>query len=239
MVVAKKNYFCSQTNSPMAEKEQDDLIMDVQDAYSKSESFVNENKNVLSTIGFALIAIVGGYFAYKNLYLQPKIQEANNLIWKAEYYFENDSLDKAINGDGNNFGFAYIADNFGGTPAGNLSEYYLGISYMRLGDYQKAIDFLSGASLNDALVASVALGSIGDCYVELGNLDKAVSYFEKAASNDNNELTTPLYMKKAGLVQMKLGNKDAALAMFTEIQESYPKSAEGKEMDKYIALAKI
>jgi len=221
----------------MSEKQQEEYIVDVQEAYSKTEDFVNTNKNVLSYVGFALIAVVGAYFGYKNLYLQPQIKESNELIWKAEYYFEQDSLDQAINGDGNNFGFQYIADNYSGTPAGKLAEYYLGVSYMRLGDYQMAIDYLEGVDVADQLVSTVALGSIGDCYVELGNVDKAIAYFEKAANNNTNDFTTPLYLKKAGLAYMKMGNKAAALEAFETIKADFATSTEGREIEKYIALA--
>ncbi|MEZ4738127.1 MAG: hypothetical protein R2818_01935 [Flavobacteriales bacterium] len=53
------------------------------------------------------------------------------MIWKAEYYFEIDSLEKALNGDDQWPGFLTIADDFGSTPSGNLANYYLGTIYMQ------------------------------------------------------------------------------------------------------------
>lgn len=103
------------TKTTKPEQEQADI--DLGQAYSRAELFLEKNKQAVTYGVLGLLVVVGGLLGYRKLYAEPRAKEANDLIWKAQYYFEIDSLDKAINGDGNYFGFQYIADEYGNTPA--------------------------------------------------------------------------------------------------------------------------
>ncbi len=48
-------------------EENEDVIVDVQEVYSKTETFIENNKKALSGIILAVIVIVGGFFGYKKL----------------------------------------------------------------------------------------------------------------------------------------------------------------------------
>jgi hypothetical protein len=80
----------------MAKKETEETIIDVQEAYSKTEKYIEENKKRLSTITLIVVGIAGLFFAYKYVYLPPLEKEAAEQMWKAEQYFEKDSFDLAI-----------------------------------------------------------------------------------------------------------------------------------------------
>ncbi len=60
-------------------------------------------------------------------------------MFTAEYYFEKDSVDLALFGDGESYGFMDIIDDYGSTSAGNLAKYYSGICYYNKGEYEDAI----------------------------------------------------------------------------------------------------
>jgi len=221
-------------------KSSEETIVDVQEVYSKTERYVDDNKNTLLIIAGILVVLFAGYFAVTRLYLEPRTEEGMNLLWKAEYWFEIDSLDKALVGDESYYGFEYIADEYSATKAGNLASYYSGIIYMEKGEYQLAIDYLNNADLDDAVAGAVAKGTIGDAYLELGNFGEALSYYEAAIDHSENSLTTPLYLKKAGLVYEELGSEDednykTALNYFQRIKDDYPSSTEGRSIDAYIA----
>src|SRR4051812_42717765 len=125
----------------MAETSQDQDFI-VTEALGKTENFINQNKKSLSIIFGALVLAVGGYYFYQKVYVANKETDAQAVLFRAEQYFNNDSLKLAINGDGNNPGFEEIADDYGVSPSGNLAKYYLGMSYMRLKEYDKAIETL-------------------------------------------------------------------------------------------------
>ena len=53
----------------MAENLSDEPILDVQETYSRIEHFIEDNKKNLSIIVVAIVVVVGGYFAWKYLYV--------------------------------------------------------------------------------------------------------------------------------------------------------------------------
>jgi tetratricopeptide (TPR) repeat protein len=183
------------------------------------------------------VVIVGGYFAYQSFYLKPLQIEAQEEMFMAERYFAKDSFNLAIYGDQVYPGFLEIADEYGATKAGNLAYYYLGISYLRTGQYELAIEALDDFESDDMMIGTIAIGAKGDAYMELGDVKKAASLYEDAAERRSNEFTTPIYLKKAAQAYELLGDYEAALESYRAIKEEYPNSAEGNEVDKLIARA--
>jgi hypothetical protein len=119
----------------MAKKQdqKDEVIVDIEEVYSKSEQLIEKYKKPITYVIGSIVVIIASYFGYVKLYLEPLEQEAQSEMFKAERYFEMDSLQKAVNGDGVSYGFVDIIDIYGGTKSANLAHYYLGISYLRLG----------------------------------------------------------------------------------------------------------
>jgi len=153
----------------------------------------------------------------------------------AEQYFEKDSFNLALNGDGNYPGFLDIINDYGRTTAGNLARYYAGVSSLHLGKYQDAIDYLEDFRTEDLLLGPVALGATGDAYSELGKNEKAVKLYIDAAELNPNAFTSPAYYLKAGNIYELLGKKDQALNAYKVIKEKYAESDQGRTIDKYIA----
>jgi tetratricopeptide (TPR) repeat protein len=210
----------------------------VEEALSKSEHFIENNQKIIMIVVGVIAAIVLGYFGFKKFYLAPKEEEAQKQMFWAERYFEKDSLNLALNGDGNNIGFLDIIDEYGITKSANLAQYYVGMCYLKKGQYQDALDYLKDFDSDDQIVSSMAKGAMGDAYLELGDNDNALKYYQKAADNNDNLFTTPMYLMKAGWVYEITGNYEEALKLYERIQKDYYKSFESREIEKYIARAK-
>lgn len=228
-------------NSDMANKskeaEKDEVIVDVEEVYSKTEDFINTNQNLIMGVVGGVIAVIVAFYAYQRVYLEPLEEEAHGQMFAAEQYFQKDSFDLALNGDGNYLGFIDIADEYGNTSAGNLAHYYAGVSYLRLGDYESAISELESFDGSGEMLGAVALGAIGDAHMELNNIDDALNHYEKAIASSENNFTTPVYLQKAGFAAEKAGNYDKAIDYYTQVKENYPTTNEGRNADKYIARA--
>ncbi|MFB6340738.1 tol-pal system YbgF family protein [Saccharicrinis sp. FJH2] len=209
----------------------------VEQALTKSEEFIERNQKQLVIGLLIIVAIVAAVMGYHRFYLQPLEKEAQTQMFLGEQYFAADSFKLALQGDGNFLGFEYISDEYSATKSGSLAAYYAGISYMHLGDYQSAIDYLNKFDGDDDLVAPVALGAKGDCYMELGEYADAISSY-KSAADYNNEFTTPIHLKKLGIAYVTNGDNDKAIQTFNTIKEKYSKSAEARDVEKYIALIK-
>ena len=210
----------------MASKDKkEETIVDVQGLYTRTEKFVDQNRKVLS-IGLGAIAVaVAGVFAYIYLVRNPKQEEAANAIWRAQQYFELDSLNLAMNGNGSDLGFEDIASDFSGTPSGRLAEYYLGVIYRDRGEYETALDHFKNADFNDNAIGVIAMGNVGDMYIELGQQEEGAKWLEKAArkasASKARRFLAPVFLLKASKVYMELGNDKKAHSMLKEIKDDY------------------
>ncbi|WP_163324225.1 tetratricopeptide repeat protein [Draconibacterium mangrovi] len=224
----------------MAKKnvEQADNLQELESALTKTEQFVEDNSKIISYVIGGIIIVVAAYLGFNKFYVQPKEDEAISQMFMAENYFEKDSFNLAINGDGNYLGFLDIIDDYGMTKSANRAKYYTGISYLYLGEYENALDYLNDFETDDLLLAPVAEGAKGDAYLELGETDSALKQYKKAYSVSDNELTTPVYMMKAANLLESMDELEDALALYEDIKAEYPQSSEGTNADRYIARIK-
>ncbi len=219
------------------EKHTQQQFENIEESLSRSEEFIAEHQKLLTIIVAILVIIVLGFFGVKKYYLQPKEKEAQEQIYPAQHYFQADSLDKALYGDGNNLGFVDIAKTYSITTAGNLANYYAGICFLKKGNFDNAIKYLKNFDSDDELVGPMAKGALGDAYLEKGEKAKAVSSYMDAANLQDNDFTSPMFLLKAGEVDEMLGNYNEAIKAYKRIKQDYFKSQEARNIEKYIARA--
>ncbi|HNQ69018.1 MAG TPA: tetratricopeptide repeat protein [Bacteroidales bacterium] len=213
---------------------ENDSFKSVESALSRAENFIETNqKAFMYGLGgvLVLVLLVIGYF---KLIREPRIQEAWSEAYKAEFYFERDSFNLALNGDWAYPGFLEIIDNYGRTPMGNAAKYYAGVCYMRLGDFEAAIDMLEDFKSKDPMVGAMAVCLIGDANMELGNMDDALEYYLKAAEKADNEFLSPIFLMKAGRTCELLGDNKQALELYQRIDKEYYETPQQQEIEKYI-----
>ena len=78
-------------------------------------------------------------------------------------------------------------------------------------------------------------GNLGDAYSEIGEMDKAISSYKAATTAGEDELLTPYYLYKLGLLSKRNGDTSGANAAFSTIKEKYPTSEEGKKVDRLLS----
>jgi tetratricopeptide (TPR) repeat protein len=201
---------------------------------SKTEEFLEKNRKLVFVFGGAIALIIGAYFLY-NYWITNRNVAAQNEMFQAVYYFESDSLDRALEGDGNNLGFIEIINDYSLTEAANLAHYYAGACFLKKGEYISAVEHLSKFSSSDLLVQARAYALIGDANVEMGNLDEAVTYYNKAANYEPNEFTTPAYLMKAAVVYELKEDYKSALNCYETIVKEYVNSNEYQTARKHKA----
>jgi tetratricopeptide (TPR) repeat protein len=214
---------------------------------SRTEAFVEKNQKYIFVIIGLVAAVVLGYLGYSEFIAKPKQANAMNDMFQAQKYFdqavngvEKDSLfTLSLNGGEGKFGMLDIIDEYGGTPAANLANYYAGTAYLRLKDYKKAVEHLNKFSSDDEILAPLAKGNIGDAFVQLNQLDDALDYYEQAAKMRDNDYTTPMYLYKAGTLALELGKADKALTYFETIKEKYPNASEMAMVEVLLGKAKV
>ena len=212
---------------------------------SKTEDWVAKNQKIIIGVVAAIALFTVGYVAYEKFVAEPKEEEAASEMFVAQQNFDqasngvaSDSLYKlALNGSEGKFGFVKIADEYSGTSAGNLANYYAGIAYLNTGKYTEAIDYLSKFKSEDIVLSAMAKGAIGDAYSENNQPKEALENYVKAAETNKNEFTTPRFLLKAGKTALAIGNKEDALKYFTDIKENYENSPEAASVEGLIGLS--
>jgi len=223
----------------MSTKEKNKKVVTSIHNHGGERSFIKENEKSLGFIALGIVVLVLLYFGYQQLYLAPRAEKASNEIFKAENYAQIDSLQKlAINGDGSYPGFEQIAEEYSNTPSANIANAYLGGLYLRQGQYQNAINALENyTSTGSPILDPLVIGLLGDAYSELKDYKQAASQYKKAADIKSNDFTSPLFLKKLGLVNEAQNDFKAALDAYNKIKTQYPQSQEASIVDTYIARA--
>jgi tetratricopeptide (TPR) repeat protein len=231
--------------------EQDSTTAEVfntlEESASKSEEWVSKNQNYILGV-IAVIAVgVLGYLAFEQFVKKPKELEAGNEMFYAMQYYNQalqsttaqDSLyNLALNGANGKYGLIDVIDNYGGTQNANLATYAAGMSFLNTQKYTEAIDYLEDYTSEDVITDAMAKGAVGDAFMQLNQPKEAIGYYEKAISSSSNEFTTPMFLQKAGVTALELGDKDAALKYFERIKEEFADATEANMVDAYIAMAK-
>jgi len=213
----------------------EDQFAQIEETLSKTEQFIEENQKSLMTIIGAIVGVVALFSVYQNFYIEPMEKEAQAEMYMAELYFQKDSFNLALNGDGQYLGFLDIANDYSSTNVGQLANYYAGLSYLHTADYDNAIEYLGDFSSDDIILSSLALGCIGDAYIELGDTDAALDAYADAVNNSANDFTAPRYMMKQAMIYTSIGDNNKALDLFKAIQSDYKTSREANGIEKYIA----
>lgn len=197
----------------------------------EAENWVEKHSKLMIGAAVALVLIVGGYFGFQ-YYKDGQNQEAQQEMFQAVYYFEADSLDKALNGDANNLGFLDIINEYGITEAGNLANFYAGAIYLKQGKYDVARKHLESFSSKDLLVQARAYSLIGDTYMEEQKYEDAAKLYNKAASYKPNKFFSPAYMMKEALAYEKANQKDKAVEIYDQVISKYWDSSEFQKAKK-------
>ena len=216
---------------------------------SQSEQWIEKNKKPLFYGLVIVIVLILGYMGYNKFVAEPNEKEASNELAFPRKYFDEasnsagavaDSLFRlGLEGADANYGFVDIADRYKSTKAGNLANYYAGMSYYKLKDYQLAIEFLEKFNSSDDMLGPIAIGTIGDAFSDLNQSAEALDYYEKAANKRTNEFSTPLYLLKAGKTALELGEFARAESLFQRIKDEFATTDFSKGIDQYINSAKF
>lgn len=208
----------------MSNQPQKKQALDVNDSLAKSEAFITKYKKQVIIGLVAIVVVVGGVFAYIYGYSKPREEKAQEMlgIVMQKYVMEQD-FEKALKGEGKTQGLAYIAENYGGTNAGNIAAYEAGLCNYQLGKVKEAIKYLEDFSTKgDNTISAQALFSLANCYAADKQYDKAVSTFKDAAKATEVPALCAEYLFQAGLILESQKKQDEALAIYQQIKSDYP-----------------
>lgn len=224
-------------NTPKAEEAEEKI----EHAIDRTEEYIMKNGRTLLIVLAAIVVVVGGWMAYKHLYLAKRSEKAAAMMYVAQQNFAQKLWDVAVEGDGNNAGFLDVISRYGGTAEGNLAKHYAGVSYLKLGDTDKAADYLASYNTTkgvpNAIVNAENYGLRGDILADKGDMAAAADMYAKAVKEGNDPYTSPMYLKKMGLALVAAGRQAEAIDAYQRILDEYPVSLEARDIEKYIGAA--
>ncbi len=197
--------------------------------------FYEKNKKLINGAITAILVIGLGIFAYFKLYQGPREEKASAKVFYAQQYFAADSLQLALQGDGQHPGFLKITRDYSGTKTANLSHYYAGICYLRLGNFKSAIKQLEDFNGKGTLLTTAAAGALGNAYLESGNTNKAIEHFKEATKDPKDVVQTPLYLSELGSAYELSKQPEEAKKVYVRIRDEFPTSMQARDIDRRLA----
>jgi len=233
-VILKNTIYTLKMSKKSVKDQSDAGFQGIEQALTKTERFIEDNQKNLSYGVLAIVALVLIFILFQRFYVEPRENDAASELFMAEKFFERDSFAIALNGYGTYPGFLQIIEDYSNTKSANLAKYYAGICYLNLGDYENAIEYLNKFKTDDLLIGSAKYASLGDAYSERAEYEMAVRQYLTGAEKFMNNFSTPVLLKKAGLIYEELHNYEEAFKIYSRILKDYPTTQEGQEMNKYI-----
>jgi len=219
----------------MAKKEDNKDLLESPEAIKEKfvgvEHWAEQNPKIILGVVGALVLVVGAFFGYR-YYIDSQDEQAQSEMFQAVRYFEMDSLNLALKGDGNNLGFEQIVEDYPGTEAANLANYYAGVVALKQGKYALAILYFEDFSSNDILVQARAYSLAGDAHMELKEYEAAAKMYNKASHYKPNKYFTPTYIMKEALAYELLQQNDKAIAAYDRLINEFWDSAEVQNAKK-------
>ena len=204
------------------EKQVEEKNTEMGSVITRSEEFIQKNQKTLIIVLVAIVVVIVAIFGLRKWVFQPRETRAAEEMFAAEQWFAEGNFDKALNGDDTYRGFLSVIDSYGCTKAGNLAKYYAGASYLQMGNFDEAARWLKKYNGKDTFTRPLAEMMLGDALIEQGQTKEAVAHYTKAAKMNDNYITAPTALFKAGMAYLMLSDNAKALDCFQQVKKNYP-----------------
>lgn len=202
--------------------------------YAKAWAFFNDNRMLVYGILAGLVLVVLGIVGYVFMQAQ-RGEQAQVLLGNVIPVYEQGNYQAALDGIETGPGLLEIADEYGGSDAGNLAHYYAADALFRLGRYDEALDHFEEYEKAENLVGASALAGEAAIYEVKGDYERAGDLYRRAAYLFENEITSPEYLLQAGQAYEEAGAYDEALEAYETITADFPESSLASGIDFYTA----
>jgi tetratricopeptide (TPR) repeat protein len=207
---------------------------------TRTLAFVNKYQNIIYGVIIGILVIVLAILAFNRFYIQKKNAEASAQIVQPIHWFlqgDTASLKLALEGNDENDGFLNIASGYKITRTANTANYYAGLTYLKLGQKEEALDYLTKFKKKENVLWYACQATIGDLYDEQGDEAKAISYYEKAVKGEDPYFT-PITLFKLGQMYERKGDWNKALNAYETIEKNFYTEYNKMSIAQYVERAK-
>lgn len=202
--------------------------------YARAWNFVDKNRTLVWGVVGALVLLVALLIGYV-FYQQAQEAEAQEALAVPIRLYEQESYRQALDGPDGQMGFLAIADEYGGTDAGNLARFYAADALYNLGEYDQALEYFQAFDKDNTYLGASALAGEAAIYENQEDFARAGQLYEQAAAQFKSELSSPRYLLSAGRAYEEAGDYAAAQAAYETLKEDYPTAPAAQNVDAYLA----
>lgn len=206
---------------------------------TKILAFFNKYQNIIYGVILGLLVIACALIAFNRFYIQKKNAEASAQIVRPISLFmlgDTTSLNLALDGDDENDGFLSIANGYKLTRTANTANYYAGLSYLKLGQKDEAMDYLKKFKKKEDVLWYGCQMTIGDLYDEQGDEATAIKYYQKAAKGEE-PMYAPIALFKLGQMYERQEKWNDALKAYKEIEDRFYTEYNKMSIAQYVERA--
>jgi tetratricopeptide (TPR) repeat protein len=202
--------------------------------YARAWEFVDKNRKIVYGVIGGIVALVLIALAYA-FYLNRQQARAVELLGSVVQLYEQGQYRDALDGVEGTAGLLEIADEYGGTDAGNLARFYAADALFRLGEYDRALEYFRSYDEDEGLIGSSAIAGEAAIRENQGEYEQAGDLYRRAALHYENELRSPEYLLQAARAYERAEAYDQAEDAYELITERFPDSNIAQGIDFHLA----
>lgn len=201
---------------------------------TRAVDFYEDHQKLLIWIGVGIAALIALGFAYNYYQGQQEIKAAE-LLGGIVGIYESGDYRTALDGTEDKPGLLHIADEYSGTPDGNLANFYAADALFNLDEKEQALTYFRAYDKGRDFLGASALAGEAAILSDQENFAAAADKYAEAAEVYANQLTSPPYLLDAARNYEKAGDYRSARRMYDTIKTTYPESSIAGGLDIYLA----
>jgi len=202
--------------------------------YARAMGLLESNRSVVLAAGAVIVVVVAAVVGM-NFYMGQRAQEAVDRMSGAVRAWESGDYRGALDGTDTFMGLTAVIDQYGSTSSGNLARYYAADAHFQLGEYDEALDLFESYDKDANHLGAAAFAGEAAIHANRGNNDEAGDLYRRAATIFTSDVTTPIYLLKAGQEYELAGEKGDARRVYEQIRDDYPTSPEARNIEFFLA----
>ncbi len=200
--------------------------------YARALDFYERRKPLVyggAVVIVVLLLLIPGYIYYQ----MQRGAEAQEHLSRIVTQYEQGNYDVALDGTEDRLGLREIADQFGGTDAGNMAAFYAANALYEMGELDEALAYFEQVREASSLVGASALAGRAAIHEDRGEYAQAAELYSRAASIYDTGVSSPQHLLSAARAFEEAGDYEEALRVYEDLRERYPekRAADGIEVD--------
>lgn len=201
---------------------------------ARAIDFYENNRNLVYGIiaAIVVVALLAVGLAWNSA---RRNDEALERMATAVQRYEAGAYQAALDGDISFMGLLDIADEYGGTDAGNLARFYAADALFRVGDLERSLEYFRDYDKEADYLGASAFAGEAAIHEMQEDFSRAGDLYVRAANVFESDITSPDYLLKAGRAYERAGEIDEAMEAYERIREDFPDSQAASNVDFHLA----